>query len=350
MTSKYSLIIRTSGGTELAELAGLADERRFTVSRNRAEQISWRIELGAFQQYLYKVNKSALELLAVNQNEIVVKRHGVPFVAGQIAQLETVVQDNQRYVDVKAVGFLDLFAKRLTSANDVHTAQDAGALAWELIDDSQTLTNGDYGITQGTIETTTNRTRTYEYKPVKQAIIDLSEVYGGFDFEFTHDKKFNVFAAQGARLESRVLQYPGNIKSMRIPRSGIYMVNEVLVRGSGFGLAQLRDTVDDTTTQSTYKLRQEILDHPIVVEVDTLTEIGEEYVAANKDILELPQIVIDGNQDPTINSFWVGDEVRLVINEIPTANHIDGFYRIEQLEVVVDRNDSEEIKLTLSEA
>ena len=90
-----------------------------------------------------------------------------------------------------------MFNNRYTDAVVEYASTDAGEIAWDLIDNSQNQTNGDLGITKGIIETTQNRDRTYYNQNIMEAIVNLSNVIGGFDFEFTHNKVFNVYAVKG---------------------------------------------------------------------------------------------------------------------------------------------------------
>lgn len=346
--NKYAIKLQNSSGTALADVAGMAQNLRYSKTRNRADQISFSVDIGKLNEYLNETGQTALGILGVNQTEVIVSRHGVAQVGGQIMQIDTVIQSDNRTVAVKAVGWLDLFDKRFTSANkEISTPTDAGAIGWTLINDSQNLTNGDFGITQGTIQTTTDRIRTYEYKNVKQALIDLTEVEGGFDMEFTPAKVFNVYTSIGVRREKMAFKYPGNIKGIRVPRTGVQMINDLVVRGQGYGLAQLTSIVENTSSKSAYKVRQAIKDFPEVFLSDTLDEIGAEEIAAAKDPLELLQITVDGNGEYAIGDFGVGDEVRVNIEEVPTLTHVDNYYRVEKIDVQVDENESESITLTL---
>jgi hypothetical protein len=102
---------------------------------------------------------------------------------------------------------------------DIFLATDAGQIAKALLD----LSTGT-GLVTGTIEATKNRDRTYVYANIGQAIIDLTNVLDGFDFDVAPTNGgstlgiFNVYAKQGVDRPAAKFEYGektlGNCSSM----------------------------------------------------------------------------------------------------------------------------------------
>jgi hypothetical protein len=133
-------------------------------------------------------------LIALRTYEFYVYRNDVLVWAGEQASAHTSLMGQRNILTVTSFSFLEMLNHRITGAIKSFSNTDAGDIAWELIDDSQNETDGDFGITQGSIETTVDRDRTFNDKNIMEALVQLSEVNNGFDFEITDSKVFNVYS------------------------------------------------------------------------------------------------------------------------------------------------------------
>jgi hypothetical protein len=346
--SKYIYELYASNGSLLAELSGRAKNKSITIQRNRAGYASFTMDIYDFEKFCRSINVHPRSIIGVGSNELKVRRLNRYLFGGQIQYYDTTLGDGNE-ITIRAVGYFDLFKDRYTSANKLFTNTDAGQIAWTLINDSQTLTNGTFGITMGTIQTSVNRDRLYEYKNVRDAIIQLSEVINGFDFEITHDKVFNVYyPRQGSTIDVFRFEYPGlNIKKIKPMVDASDLVNEVIARGQGIGAGQLVVIRSDTVSQATYKLRQKIADFSDISLSNTLIQHADDINASKKDPVTQIEITIDGNQAPAVGSYWVGDYVPVVINNFQLYDNINNTFRINEITINVDDQDSEEIVLRL---
>jgi hypothetical protein len=141
----------------------------------------------------------------------------------------------------------------------------------------------------------------------------------------------------------------GNIKSLKVAKDGVYTVNRAKMRGTGFGPAQRRYELNDSLSQSTYSIREEIYDHPDISEVGTLADHAE----ANLNVFSQPlvnlDVTLDGNQAPYLGDYWLGDEIRIQIGKYSMFSDIqESWYEIDAISVSLDENDQEEVKLTIS--
>ena len=348
--SRYSVEIFTPLGSLIADLTGLASMRQMNVARNRAGSCSFTINLLKLEALSRKLNLTPQDLLAVNRNEVKIRRGTRYLFGGQICHFEVSVDAES--VDIKVLGFLDLFSFRNLPIETSYVATDAGAIAWDAINVAQSVTDGNYGITQGTIQTSVNRDRTYPiYKNVKDIIVELTEVQNGFDMEITHDKTFNVYYPYMGFDKSSDLKfyYPGNIKKLKIATDGTKMYNRAYVRGQGFGTAQPIVTVEDAIYQPYYKVRETVLDYSDIAEEANLTLHGEEKVSLFKDNIEIPQVTIDGNKEPYVGSYWLGDRISLTVLEHAMFNYLSqNTYRIDAIDISIDDDDVEDVTLSLS--
>lgn len=225
---------------------------------------------------------------------------------------------------------------------------DAGAIAWDLIKTSQLKTNGNLGITEGNIATTQDRTRTYNNQNIMEAIVNLSEVINGFDFEITNDKVFNVYTIKGDDLtDSLILEYGRNLQSVSIDEDFTTPCNNAIVLGEVIDGTELtRVDRPDTTTQAKYKLREMVLSADNVIDADTLNEKGDAMLYKYKEpLIKITFEVIRGMIDVT--QFSLGDLIRLIIKK--GCYNIDSTYRIFEWTVDHENDNTEKLSLILGE-
>ena len=231
---------------------------------------------------------------------------------------------------------------------DVVDVSDAGAIAWNLIETSQLKNNGDLGITDGTIATTQDRTRTYNNQNIMEAIINLSDVINGFDFEITNDKVFNVYTVKGTDLtDSLILEYGRNLQTVSIDEDFTEPCNNAIVLGEVIDDTELtRVDRPDTTTQAKYKLREMVLSADNVVDLDTLNSKGDAMLYKYQEpLIKVTFEVLRGTVD--ITQFSLGDLIRLIVKK--GCYNIDTTYRIFEWTVNHENDNTEKLSLILGE-
>ena len=348
--SKYSIELVNSAGTLLADLTGRAMHRRIILSRNEAEDITWRLDLNEFEKYCRDTNQDPRNLLINGSTEVRIKRGQSYLCGGQLNYFTPYVSPKQQYIDIKASGFLNLFQDRFTAASRIFTATQATTIASTVINETQAQTNGDYGVTIGSLATVGLHDRTYQRTNLKNLLQDLTRVQtASFDFQFAYNKVFNTFAQLGSQRPDVIFEYPKNITSFSVPNDATGLANHIIALGSGFGQqAQTQAVVDNTSSQTTYKLREKVITPNGVIDVSTLTDVANAELAAWAFPFELPSITVDGNQAPFVTDYGIGDQVRIRIKNYKMLSHIDGLYRIEKIDLQIDDDDNETINLFVS--
>lgn len=259
-------------------------------------------------------------------------------------------------VDLVFKEIFELLEKKRNITSE-YTNTDAGDIAWDLIDLSQNQPNGDLGITQGGIEPTKNRDRTYLNEPIGEKIIQLTEVREGFDFEITPSLsnpnsflKFNVFKRKGTYRKD--LQFNldetninNNVKAISYFRSLENLANRVTAEGEGEGLSLNEATVEDTELQAFYGLLEKRTQHKTVSRIDTLTDTAAEELRFFKQGLNRIELELN-NINNSFGLYDVGDiiDVRVKyrwINQMFTV-------RIYGIDFNLGVNNEENIKLTVS--
>lgn len=337
----YEFIIKDKAGNILASLDGARD-RHFEIYLNKTGSAGFNIspkDVGLTRA-----------LLQAGHKELYIYRKGTVVWGGEIVYWRADVGTDTENVRVAAKGFLDLLDRRFVgTANSPRefTATDSSDIAWTIINESQTLTNGDFGITRGADPTTVNRDRAYIYKNLKDAIEGLSNnnIQGGFDFDIDANKKFNVYyPSKGRQLDSAVFEWGVNIVSFYEIQDATEMANEAIVLGQGEGSSMVTTTRDSAANiQETYKLRQAVLNHKDVSNTSTLETHGDRFLDDHEVQNQIVGVTIKGDMAPSFGSYQVGDFVRVKIDY--GLVKVDSYFRIYGITVNVSDNDDETIQL-----
>lgn len=356
-------------GVRIADISQLCFNRSFTLVRNDAEQLTFSVDLFEFETYCL-TNLGGMDpqvLLNPDVTDVKVKRAGIYLFGTQVVDVSFDLQPDSapagssssnsqgNTVTITAMGYLNLLKDRYVTKS--YLATERTSIATDLITTTQTQTNGSVGITNAGSQYPTGQSsdRTYQLDNVKLKIQELAALSDSpFDFSFSPSKVFQTYSKIGARRTDISLIYGGplsNVRAFALDRSALNLFNKVYGLGSGFGTDQLTSTQSDSVSQLRFYLREKISQYNSVILQATLDQNTLTDVALSKDILELPVVTITSKEVP-INAagvaqfFSPGDRIPLQVLNHPWLASINGLYRIEQIDVSIDENDFEEIKLT----
>jgi hypothetical protein len=360
--SIYVVELWSPQGEQIADLSPYLRSRHFKVTRNRPEAIEMSFDLGQMEALVASLGTSVPAFFGPGYNEIRVRRGDRYLVGAQVSYLLPSIDGSRRSLDVRAVGFLELLKDRYIYPTDgtalglTYTATDIGQVMWNFINLTQSRPNGSFGITQGTIQT--SRLVGETWKPfglnIRDLLIGITKWQNSVDFAFSADKVFSVSYPLGQDKTELRFALPGNIKSLRLPVDASQLATLVFARGSGNGsdqqLMQTWPASLSTTTpeQQVYKLREVINDYASFNTAQPLTDRAQEEYRKYATPTVIPEIVLDGNQEPFLGAYWLGDRVPISIdaNQGSAFAALDGqMWRINEIDVTIDENDSETISL-----
>lgn len=348
---RYEFEVWTSTGSRIADISHLCQSRSYIRRRNDTEDLSFTVDLNEFEAYCANHLGGANPKTILNPytTDIKVKRDGQYLFGAQVVDVDFSGDTSEGYtVNIKCRGYLDLFKDRYLSK--AYTVTEATAIASDLITVAQAQTYGNVGVTIGDMYSTgVLRDRTYQRDNVKLAIQRLTALEGGnFDFDISWDKVFRTYQQIGARRTDLSFVWGGplgNVKKFSMDRSALNLFNTVIGLGSGFGTDQLLYSAISTSSATNYYRRERISQYNSVTIQQTLIDQVNAEVFRSRDLLELPEITITSNE--LVNTFLnPGDRIPLMVSDHPWLDNIDSLYRIEEMEVSIDANDFEEIRLT----
>lgn len=272
--------------------------------------------------------KASSNNLVRYRTTILIKYKGIVVWSGFVIEVSgNYSSSGSSVISVEGIEYFGHFKYRITGSLDLYTNTDAGEIAWQMINTSQSKTNGTLLISKGGIEATKNRDRTYENYIIYDAIVNLTNVIDGFDFELvpTLDSSsrlegftFNVYKEIGVVRESLgYLKIDEEVENVRLTTVGdVY--NSIVATSGGFGDQVLRSTQSDTSSQKGYTLLEKYLKFANINIASTLEEHANTYlnnVKVNRYSLDLTL-----NSNIGIGQINIGDyvNVNLVLGEYTT--------------------------------
>jgi len=349
--SNWTFKIKDADGNLIANLLG-AKKRKIKIGLNKAGEASFVYELEELHDLADKLGYTVNSLIGLGRHTLECSRGDTTYFAGQIIEMKKDLNADSAQVEIKGLGFFWLLGTRYVGIDEdkEYTDIDAGSIAWDLIDTVQSEPYGDFGITQGTIQTSLNRTISFSRKSVKEAIEELAIAENGFDFEITHDKVFNVYYPQkGSDIsESIVFRYPSNhVISIKEIRDASELANSVFAIGSGFGLEEVNVERDNVDSQMIFGKREKILPIKDMPNATVLGDIADQYVNMFGQIIPYYKIKFINSDDfvPNLGDFNLGDRVGLKINE--DYFEIDQSFRVFEIVITIQDNDLEMVDLVV---
>ncbi len=332
---------------QVGDITKLMQNRRFSITRNASEDLSFIMSLSAFEGYCTELGAVPQAVLETYVTDIRVKRNGNYLFGVHVVDMQYNLNQGEVNIEIKATGFFDLFADRYVTKT--YTQSERVAIAVDLMATTQAgdATN-DYGVDPGVLQYSTGLLSDREYvdQNVRDAIINLTNLSdGNFDFRFNYDRSFETFAQVGSDRPDNKFTYPYNISGGRVTHSATNLYNYIIGLGSGFGEETLRTVTADGASRGNYKTRQKIISFNSISEQQTLDENTYAYLQKVKNILELPTFNVSG-VFADLDVISVGDRVPVEVLGHP-ALPLNGTYRIEKLAVDLDENDAEDIAITV---
>lgn len=319
----YRVVVADLDGTPMDELP--AQNLQYSYSLDGPGSINFTVPI------LH--SKSTLELLDPGARELHVYRNDGLVWGGYLWFLGASAQGDAR---CSGEGWFSMLFHRLIDQDRLYQDEDQFDIAWDLIDFTQSKTNGDLGITQQAVAAS-GVTRTFSYwafqRPnLGEAIMHLHEVENGMDFEITPDKRWIAYYPERGTTVDTPFELGKNVSGLSFELDANRLMTEVTGIGAGEGQDTLISVKSDAPSQTRYNLLQESITNKDITDTTLLSDSAMGHLEANKTPRFQPEIAITTN-DPPFGSYSVGDHARL------KADHglitIDAEFRIIAIVVAV---------------
>jgi hypothetical protein len=306
---------------------------------NAVYKASIRVNYHIFKSWMSQQNVTIEQVLTSGFRWVKIVRDSSTIFKGILSEASVQKFDMDINVSLTFKGWLGYFERRYITKT--YTNTDQGLIAWDIINTAQSESYGNIGITQGTIETTVNRDRTYKDEEITKSLIHLSnsEILNGYEFEITNDKVFTAKARLGADKPYIVFDR-SNIKSWQVDyKLALLLTNQIKAYGSGLGDTQLTVTRNASDAyKDKWYLLQDHLSSLSVSEQATLEAEADRKLDLNKDFSKTFQLTVVTN-NIELTEYNIGDKVKVEIENI-----INNLYRIKTKEININ-NGEEEVRL-----
>lgn len=301
--AEYIIESRTRSGQFLAQLPFRDLSSEFYYSKTRAAR---------FTMAKSDLNELTYDDIYPAKTEIVIRRDGVAVFCGPLWDLSI---SSDGAVKLVAEDLSSYFEKRKINVTE-KLIGSYGDMAWGIISDSQSRTNGNLGITRGTTVGAGAPAGYYNAKRgeyISQAHEALADGKNGFDWVFTTDRVYNQYYPRIATRANVRLEYGGNIQSYSNFIQGKYIGNDLLTIGKE-GL--LSDSVVDTNSQAEYGLMEFVAEQTNADNVPLLNLHNERSLSRRRIPRQEPTIVLNSELvNPLEGDIGYGQITTVVIND-----------------------------------
>lgn len=347
----YTILVKDPQNNATWEL--VPNSWYLTISLNKEPELVCYLSFEKVKELAEATQTTSTNMLSATRREVSVFFNSLKVFDGAIATLYiTPLELGHKTIEVRSLGWFAFFKKRLVGKGTptVFTNQDAGQIAWSLINTSQ---NADppyssLGITQGTIQASKNRDREYLFDVVYDAIVNLTRdnIIDGFDFEIDTDKKFNVFYPKKGIARDNVVFHEKNATGWRYEKSlFLDMTNTVWVLGEGMNEDILfSQRTASATDRSLFGTLEEKIKADNVTQTTTLDDKGDKLLAKKKQPIVSFQEVEHYEKDISFLDYDVGDTVRV---HMPSIDILNEPYRVREKTFTMDQDSVAKVRVKL---
>lgn len=256
-------------------------------------------------------------------------------------------------VNIQAYSFFHHLFYRNTDKNTSYVQVEQSQILRNLVNLTQGRDNGLLGITLNSEDTGIIRDRTYEYKNIGEAFLQMSQVDDGMDFDFVPvldgagllnnvNLQFYNLKKGSVRndLQSLKLGQLGNVLSFGAGTNGD-LYNALISEGAGFQDAIL-SVVENASLQQSYTRREIFYPQKDVSTQDTLDQNSLSYFNQVSTPKIRTNAQLDSSKNPRIDQFTLGDylNINIDIRDIKASAgdlvQFVGSARIVELKINVD--------------
>lgn len=292
------------GGSPIEEFP--AEIIRYTYRLNRPGSIDVTLPLGH--------PKTVRTNLDAGVHELVVRRNNQVVWAGPVLTVDEEDGRRSRKLTVRGEGLMAYLRRWHVTATLIYGATDqTTGIAWGLINHHQSKAGGNFGIVNGAVASGRNRDRTYwwwEAANIAEALIQLSEVDDGFDFDFRPDRTFVTYYPRRGSIRSDVVFDERNIRSFSRSVDATEQASQVIGLGAGEGSGMLLHTAQSSAAVATHKLTQTVGSWKDVAVAQTLIDHTTSLLTRRASPPNLIAITV-GTTDPPLFSYAEGDVCQL---------------------------------------
>ena len=245
--------------------------------------------------------------------------------------------------------------------NVVGASIDQLTVAQQLFASIQAVPNGNIGVqipnnTSGVL--TTKTYNYFDYKPLTEAIYELSRATNGFDWniDVNYDGSGNIVKTLETAYPRRgtvynannpyalTLEFPGNIISYTYPEDGSSATNTMYGFGAGSGAQKLISTQSSTAQLAAgWPVLENTVSYTDYYDQAPLDAITNAALNAAINPVVVMTVTMPTYVDPILGLYRTGDDFRIRITDDRFPNGLDIVRRLSKYDVTVGDNGPEQV-------
>lgn len=286
--------------------------------------------------------------LAEGQREVRIRRDDTLVWGGYLWTTE--VSTDTLMVRCQCEGWFSMFYHRLIDQDKIFEDVEQFDIAWQLLNYTQGLTDGNLGVTRGpeanSGQVKTKKYRYWERQNVGETINELSEMHDGFDYDIAPNKVFHMYYPQRGALLGFNFEMDVNANNVYVLRDAKELATEVHGIGGGTEKSTCIAVVVDTGARATYKLRQTAEDFGETKHFNTMVKRATRKLNNHKAPTRQPQIGVVLTP-PDLFDFNIGDRATVIASA--GFLQINSVHRIIAMEVFLDQTGVEVVTVHFDE-
>ena len=318
--------------------------RQLTEARGRT--VTWRVDGHAVAQFTIDGRSDEIDDLDPLETDLWVWRDGVLMFRGRIGPENDQIDGDRHLSQFTAIDYRGMLQYRTVGTSPfTRTATAQATIAWDLVQVAQGSPSGSWGITPGVAPAGTNRDR--EYPPGKQileAIEQLANVSGGFEWEVNAELVFNIWSPTRGADNGVILDRGGLISTVDRNLSPADFANQVIALGSDSTTPQQRSTAG---IASDARGRWEVVQSFSTIERQATLDLRADWLLDEASRLKSPMVATFAPRRWTgRDHLWIGDTARLQVN----SGRLGAFdVRAAEIQVSCGDNGTETVRVGLLE-
>lgn len=316
---EYSYVIADLSGIELGEIQAVNPIWSYVLNDSGTCSIA------------VPTRSANRALMPIGQCELHIYKGNSLVWGGHLYTAESVAEDTTRF---GFSGYFERLKRRYIDVSQHFVATEQLDIAWNLINYTQSKTNGNTGMGWTRASATgSGVTRDINYNAWERPVIadvlqDLAALDNGFDFEVTPSKQWKTYyPSKGAAL-SIGFEYGRNIQGMSLMEDASDNFNTYSAIGAGDGKNTCIAVVGDITSQAAYGLLETAESFTSIKHFETLQDRATEGLRMKKNPRLQPDLAITATGDPLLYTYTVGDRMNVYAN--------DGYLQINKLMRIIN--------------
>lgn len=332
---KYVLSGPPPSGTELQELRA-AYGRRLTL----------RIDGVSDAQYTVHGRDPEAAIVTQLATDLIIYRDSTKVFRGRVITETDDLSGDDHYCQFSAINYRGMLGKRFVGvAGKDFTTIDVGAIAFTLISDSQALTGGNWGITDGA-GASAGVVHTIHYDPgsnIQEMLNNLGHrATGGFEWDIDPVMAFNRYYPTRGSATGAILDFGGVVAKVHRALQSTDFANAVILTGDQ--VTTPTRSVSGSVGTDPQGLWETFAGYPDIKEQATLATRATWALSVTNTIRPTWTVTLDvGKWDP--GTMGLGDTVKLVV--ITGRLSVSALHRIIEINISIGNDGDEAVTLGL---